>query len=81
MDERVDLRRLQDAVVGVHVDGLAGQEQVGGVAVELGALVWSQGVLHGELVQAELAGEGVELLLGGGAQVDPDHRVPLVQVL
>ena len=80
-DERVDLCRLQDAVVGVHADGLAGQEQVGGVAVELGALVWSQGVLHGELVQAELAGEGVELLPGGGAQVDPDHRVPLVQVL
>ena len=54
---------------------------MGGVAVELGALVGPERVLDGELVQAELAGELVELFLRGAAEVDPHHGVGLLQVL
>ena len=41
------------------------------IAVQLGALMRSQGVFDGQLVRAELTGERVELLLGRGAQVHP----------
>ena len=52
-----------------------------GVPVELRPLVGPERVLDRQLVQPELAGELVELLLGGPAQVDPDHRVGLLEVV
>ena len=52
-----------------------------GVAVELRALVRAERVLDGELVQAELVGELVELLLRRTAQVHPHHRVGVLEVL
>jgi hypothetical protein len=80
-DERVDLGRFQAAVGDVHVHGVAGQEQVRGVAVELGTLMRSQGVFDSQLVQAELSGELVELQLRGGAQVHPHHGVGPLEVV
>ena len=62
------------AFVGVDAHGVAGQEEVGGVAVELGALMGAEGVFDRELVQSELAGELVQLLLGRAAEVDPHRR-------
>ena len=74
---------VSSSVAGFGVDPhrVAGQEQVGRVVVELGALVGAEGVLDGELVQAELAGELVELRLRRAAEVDPHHRVGLLQVV
>ena len=69
------------AALDVDAHGVAGQEQVGGVAVELGALVGAERVLDGELVQAELAGELVELLLRRAAQVHPHDGVGVLEVL
>jgi hypothetical protein len=80
-DEGVDLGLLQAAIVDVHPHAVAGQEQVRRIPVQLGTLMRPQGVFHGQLVQAELTGERVELLLGRGAQVHPDHGVRLVEVL
>ena len=48
---------------------------MGGVVVELRSLVRPERILDGELVQPELVGELVELLLGRAAEVDPHHRV------
>ena len=73
VDERVDLGLVEAPCLGVDAHGMAREEQVGRVVVELGSLVGAEGVLDGELVQAELAGELVELLLGGSAEVDPDR--------
>ena len=81
VDERVDLGLVELAALGVDAHGVARQEQVGRVVVELGALVWAERVLDGELVQAELTGELVELLLRRAAEVDPHHRVGLLEVL
>ena len=58
---------------------MAGQEQVGGVAVELRALVGAERVLDGEFVQAELGGQLVELILGRATEVDPHHGVGLAR--
>jgi hypothetical protein len=80
-DEGVDLGLIQAAIVDVHPHGVAGQEQMRGIPVELGTLMRSQGVFHGQLVQAELTGQRVELLLGGGTQIYPYHGVGLVEVL
>ena len=67
--------------LGVDAHRVAGQEQVGGVAVELGALMGSEGVLDRELVQTELAGELVQLLLRRAAEVDPHDGVGMLEVL
>ena len=80
-DEGVDLGLVEAAGLGVDPDRVAGQEQVGGVAVELRALVGPERVLDGELVEAELGGQLVELFLGGAAEVDPHHGVGLLEVI
>ncbi len=49
--------------------------------VDLGTLVGSERVLDGELVQAELVGELVQLLLGRSAEVHPHDGVGTLQVL
>ena len=49
--------------------------------VELGALVLGDGVLDGQLVEAELVGQLGELLVGRGAEVDPHEGVGLGEVL
>ena len=54
---------------------------MGRIVVELGALMGTKGILDGQLVQAELARELVELLLGRSAEVDPHHGVRLLEVL
>ena len=54
---------------------------MGGVVVELRPLVLAERVLDGELVQAELAGELVELVLRRSAEVDPHDRVGLLEVV
>ena len=57
------------------------EEQVRGIAVELRALVRPESVLDGQLVQAELVGELVELRDRGAAEVHPHHGVRLSEVL
>jgi len=54
---------------------------VGRVPVELGALVRTKGIFDGELVQAQLGRELVELLLRGSAQVHPHDGVGLLEAL
>ena len=49
--------------------------------VELRTLVRAERVLDGELVQSELLGEHVQLVLRRAAEVDPHDRVVLRQVL
>ena len=80
-DEGVDLVLDEAGALGVDADGVARQEQVGRVVVELGSLVLTKGVLDGELVDAELVGELDELLLAGGTEVDPHDGVDFGQVL
>jgi hypothetical protein len=48
------------------------------VALQLGPLVGDDGVLDGQLVQAELLGHGQQLGLGRPVQPDPGHRARLV---
>ncbi len=74
VDEQQDLARL-DVVAVVHVaDGLEDDEQGVAVDLELGPLVRVDGVLDRQLVQVELARDGVELLLGGLEDADPHER-------
>ena len=54
---------------------------MGGVVVDLRALVGPERVLDRELVEAELAGELVQLLLRRTAEVDPHDRVGLLEIL
>ncbi|GHD61566.1 hypothetical protein GCM10010317_055520 [Streptomyces mirabilis] len=59
------------------VDGGPHDEEEGVVvAFQLGALVGVEGVLDGQGVQAEGARDGLELVLGGFVQADPDEAVP-----
>ncbi len=74
-DEEHDLAEL-DGVVGVDVAGrLEDHEQGVVVDLELGPLVGVDGVLDGQLVEAELAPDRVELGLVGLVQTDPDKGV------
>ncbi|MGN5381204.1 hypothetical protein ACQ4WX_40815 [Streptomyces lasalocidi] len=60
--------------VAFEVDGgPQGQEERVAVALQLGTLVESEGVLNGEGMQAEGAGDDLELIRGGGVQADPDE--------
>ena len=52
-------------------------EEVAVVHLELGTLVGGDGVLHGELVQAELLAHRLELLVGRLVQADPHEAVRL----
>ncbi len=73
-DEEQDLAEVD--VVGLDVArGLQDHEKRGAVDLELRALVGVDRVLHRELVEAELAPDGVELLLGGLVEADPRERL------
>ncbi len=80
--EAHDLAGLDDLAVGVElvvldvVDGLEDREQRVVVALQLGPLVGLDGVLHGQRVQPELAGDTGEFGLGGLVQADP-HEAPV----
>jgi hypothetical protein len=54
---------------------------VGAVAIELGALFLSEGVLDGQRVEVELGLEHGELLWRRAAQVQPDHPVVRIQMI
>ena len=81
VDERVDLGLDQRGFVGIDTNRVGGQEQVRLVVVELGSLMRAERVLDGQLVEAELVGELVELLLRRTAQVDPHHGVGFGEVV
>jgi hypothetical protein len=51
------------------------------VAVQLGPLVLLDGVLDGQGVQPKLLGDDRQILLVGLAQVQPHHRVRLLEVV
>jgi hypothetical protein len=77
-DEQVDLAEL-DLLDLVQVAGRPQDHEQGvAVALELGPLVGDDGVLDGQLVQAELLGHGQQLGLGRPEQPDPGHRARLV---
>jgi hypothetical protein len=80
-DERVDLGLVEGGRLLVVAGGVAGQEQMRLVLVELGTLVRLQHVLDGQFVQAQLDGQLIDLLLGRAAQVEPHHGVVAFEVL
>ena len=64
VDEEEDLAQL-DRFDRVHVAGrLQNHEQGVFIHVQLGPLVRDDGVLHGQWVEIELLGYGLELLFG-----------------
>lgn len=80
------LTGLDDLAAGVEpvvvevVDGLEDREERVVIALQLGPLVGLDGVLHGQWVQPELAGDTGELVLGRLVQADPhEARVPAHQ--
>jgi hypothetical protein len=71
--EEVDLAGL-DGVLGVDVpEGLEGEEQAVGVALELGSLVGLERVLDRQRVQPERLRHLTELTLAGLVETDPDE--------
>jgi hypothetical protein len=68
-------------VVAVEVHGVARQEQVARVAIDLRALVRLEGVLDGHGMQVELAGQPGEVVGRRVHEVDPDDRVGLGESL
>jgi len=58
----------------IHANGVAGEEQMCRVVVDLRTLMGFEGVFDGQLVQPELVCEVVKLLGRRPAEVDPDHR-------
>src|SRR5690606_2329321 len=73
-DERGRLGDAQPARPRVEPGGVHAEEEVPVVGVELRPLPALDRVLHGELVDAQLRAEGLELLPAGRAQVEPHHR-------
>ena len=71
-DERLDLGRAQRARHRVESDGVRGEEEVGVVAIQLGALEVVQGILHREPVQAELLFDGGQICFARRGEVGPD---------
>jgi hypothetical protein len=78
-DERSQLTGDQLAGVMSQADGVGGEEVVVLVAVQLGPLMLLDGVLDGQRVQPELLGDDLQVLLVGLAQVQPHHRVRLLE--
>jgi hypothetical protein len=78
-DERSQLTGDQLAGVMIQADGVGGEEVVVLVAVQLGPLMLLDGVLDGQRVQPELLGDDLQVLLVGLAQVQPHHRVRLLE--
>ena len=54
---------------------------MGGVSVDLGTLARAYGVLDGQLVQPQLHGQLMERLGRWLDEIDPDHRVPLGEIV
>src|ERR1700683_2580888 len=54
-----------------HAAAVHGGEQVGAVAVNLGALVRTDGILDGQGMKAELLGDDLQVSLGGLVEVQP----------
>jgi hypothetical protein len=86
--DEVPLRREDSELGGdqlprvmVEADGVQRDEDVVVVMVELGALPLVQCVLDRERVEAELLGDDRELFLGRLADVHPDDRVGLFEVV
>ena len=73
-DERGDLAFPQLATGGVQRHRIRRHEQVRGVPVQLRPLVLGDRVLHGERVQAQLLADRGQLVGGRPAQVEPDDR-------
>jgi hypothetical protein len=80
-DEGGQLTGLELAAGVVQPDGVGGEEGMGLVAVQLGALVFVDGILDREGVQPELFGEDLQVGGVGLAQVQPDHRGFLLEVV
>jgi len=72
--EHRDLAGLQLAAGDVEADGVGAEEQVGLVAVELWPLVLVDRILDRQRVQPELLRHRRQVVLVGGAQVQPDNR-------
>ena len=80
-DEQVDLDRLQFGVSDVQLHGVTRQEHVTLEVHVLVALVLVQRIFHGELVQAELVGEQLQIAASRRVDVDPQHGRRLFQQL
>ena len=65
VDKSIYLRLIEMAGGGVHLHSTARPEEVGGVMVQLGALMGGKGVLDGKFVQSELSCQVVEFPLLG----------------
>ena len=68
-------------MLAVEAHGVARQEQMGGVMVDLRSLMRPERVLDREFVQAQLVGQRVHVFRGGRAEVDPDDGVRLLEVV
>ena len=79
-DEGVDLTRVQHADVR-RAQGMAGDEQVGRVVIELRSLVGTERILDRELVQVQLPGERDEHLGVGFAEVHPHDPLGFGQLV
>ena len=77
-DEDVHLAELDLLDVVEVAGGAQHDEQRVAVALQLRPLVGDDRVLDGELVQAELLGDGQQLRLGRPVQADPGHRARLL---
>jgi hypothetical protein len=78
-NERGKLAFLESAGGRVQADGIGGQERVVLVTVQFGPLMFLDGVLDRQRVQPELLRDDRQVLLVGLTQVQPHHRVRLLQ--
>jgi hypothetical protein len=67
--------------VVIQADGVGGEEVVVLVAVQFRPLVLLDGVLDRQGVEPELLRDDLQVLLVGLAQVQPHHRVGLLEVV
>ena len=74
----MDLAELHLLDVVQVAGGAQDDEQGVAVALQLGPLVGDDGVLDGQLVEAELLGHGQQLGLGRPVEPDPGHGAALV---
>jgi predicted RNA-binding protein len=73
VDEEEDLAGLDVTQLARVTDGLEHDEQRVAIALDLRPLMGDDRVLHGQLVQVELAPHRVELVLGRLVDADPDE--------
>lgn len=77
-DEDIELDRAQAGLLDVELHGVGDEEHVLLVVDVLVALVRIEGVLDREVVQPELVGQAVQLLLRRIVEIDP-HDVVTVR--